>query len=159
MRRFAEHLFKGEERSFRDWALDEGAAYYVHALGEFAARAPIELQMRYMVDAVEPPPAAPARLFEFAPRRARWFRLVWSNPKYRVFQIVSRGDEAWGMIRIHDAEEAFQRGDLDAAADAAIEALRRLPNDPDALRIWRQTQSLLDQGFGRPFPPADAGSP
>ena len=63
VREYGEALFKGDETEFRDWMESMGATVYVHSMGEFSEIQP-GLQMRYMVDALEPATNAAARLFE-----------------------------------------------------------------------------------------------
>jgi hypothetical protein len=79
-------LFKGTEEDFADWALWNGADLYIYSRGEFAARSP-EYQMRYMVNALNPPPGAPALRFERRPNDFRRFEPLWSNARYQVYRI------------------------------------------------------------------------
>ncbi len=147
VRAYGEALFKGTERDFRDWADRYGAEYYVHALGEFYPRE-LTMQMRYMVDALEPPDYAAVHLFESQPYEPVYFEWLWGNRKYRVFRIVTRKDEerAWRLARA--AEERFQHGELDEAEELAVQALALFPNEGRALTLMRHIGSLRDQGFG-----------
>lgn len=79
-------LFKGTEQELADWALRYGSDLYVYSRGEFSPRSP-EYQMRYMVDALTPPPEAPARRFEWKPQDFTRFELLWSNARYQVYRI------------------------------------------------------------------------
>lgn len=142
---YATHLFKGTERSLRDWADEFGARYLVYSMYEFADRSP-ELTLRYMVDALRPPAAAPARLFEFEPGRTRLFQLVWNNAKYRVFRIVSGADERQALQRVAEADAAFREGRLDDAERCATDALRLVPRQERAGEILGHIGSLRAQG-------------
>lgn len=144
---YATHLFRGTERGLRDWADRYGARYLVYSMYEFADRSP-ELTLRYMVEALKPPAEAPARLFEFEPERARLFRLVWSNAKYRVFRIVTGEDERVALQRTTEAEAAFREGRLDDAERLATEALQRSPRDERAGEVLGHVGSLRSQGVG-----------
>lgn len=146
VRAYGEELFKGTERSFRNWADEAGARYYVYSVGEFARRNP-ELQMRYFVDALEPPDYAPARLFESTPDDGLYFQHVWGNRKYRVFRIISRADEEMAAEWTRRAEEAFQRGDLDQAESHATSALMLFPHQYRAAEVLLHVNSLREQGF------------
>ena len=64
------------------------AQYYVYAKGEFSRESP-ELQMRYFVNALQPPEDAPARKFEFQPDSLTYFRLLWSNHKYALYKMLT----------------------------------------------------------------------
>lgn len=143
---YGELLFKGDEASFRDWADDLGVEYYVHAKGEFSSQSP-ELQMRYFVNALNPPDKAPARLFEFHPERLTSFRFLWGNAKYSVFKMLTRTDEVVARRKTEEARGAFQAGDLDRAETSAIEALRRNPDASDAAELLLRISALREQGF------------
>ncbi len=146
VRDYGELLYTGTEEEFRDWADQFGARYYVHSMGGFAKRSP-RLQMRYFVDAMDPPDHAPARLFEYDPDACRYFILRWSNRKYRVFQMITKRDERLAREFCRQSREAFQRGALKQAEELATRALLRVPEIPCALEIIRHVNSLLDQGF------------
>lgn len=143
---YGERLFKGTEERFRDWAESRGASWYVYGVGEFSPRSP-SYQMRYMVDALEPPGHAPARGFEYAWKEMSRFVFVWGNAKYRVFRIVKKADEAHAVQSVARAREALQRGELEQAGALATEALKRQPAVPGALDVLRHVNALLDQGF------------
>lgn len=146
VRAYGEHLFLRTEKEFRDWAIERGAQYYVHAFGEFSRRQP-ELQMRYFVNALDPSPEAAARGFEFDPDGRTWFVPLWRNVKYAVFRIVSAADEAIAARQVSLAEAALQRGDLDATSRACMAALERFPRQPRALELLRIAGSLQASGF------------
>lgn len=143
---YGEALFLQDERTFRDWADQHGAVYYVHALGEFAGRSP-ELQMRYFVNALTPPPDAAARTFEFAPETARGWEWLEGNRKYRIFRIISRADEESADLLTLEAIMALQRGDLDAAERYAWNALSLLPSQYRAQEVVARVASLRESGF------------
>ncbi|MDZ4197837.1 MAG: hypothetical protein U1E27_00975 [Kiritimatiellia bacterium] len=85
-------LFKGTEDAFADWAEQLGARYYVYSMGEFSTVRP-EYQMRYMVNALNPPLWSPARRFEWMPQNFRRFAYLWGNARYRVYRIRPPGEE------------------------------------------------------------------
>lgn len=136
---YANLLFKGSEHELRDWAEALGAQWHVYAMGEFprtdlsrgaAARNEPDYQvyqMRYMVDALVPPPGAPARLFEYAPDQLKCFHLTCQNEKYRVFRLIPARDEREAAERLAEAEQLWQAGNAAGAAAAAARALMRNP--------------------------------
>ena len=130
-------LFQADEEQFRNWAEDHGAAYYVYAVGEFATRHP-ELQMRYFVDALDPPPYAAARTFEFEPDRVRYFEYLWGNRKYRVFRLITRADEARADYLTIRARRALARENLDDAERWAWDALSLFPAQYHAREVVAQ---------------------
>ena len=83
---YGEALFLGDEDEFRGWMEAQGATVYVHSMGEFATIQP-GLQMRYMVNALEPATNAAARLFEQRPEELQHFQAQFANRKYRVFRL------------------------------------------------------------------------
>ncbi len=146
VRTYGETLFTKSEEAFRDWADEHGAVFYVYALGEFATRNP-ELQMRYFVDALQPPAEAAARVFEEAPHEAAYFEYLWGNRKYRVFRVISRDDERQADQLTIYAERALARGDLARAEDYAWAALALFPSQYRAREVVRHVTSLREQGF------------
>lgn len=146
VRAYGEALFKGTEKDLRDWADDHGARYYVYALGEFSDVAPGQ-QMRYFVNALNPPEDCPARMFEYAPETGTYFGYLWGNHKYRVFKIRTRADEALARRHAGEARAALERGDLDRAEERAVAALLLNPSDETAQDVVRHAGSLRDQGF------------
>lgn len=139
-------LFKGDEVTFRDWADEHDALYYVHGLGEFSSRHP-ERQMRYFVDALEPPDDAAARLFEFQPHKGRYFHFLWGNRKYRVFRITSREAEHKALALAAQAEGALQRGDIDGAERDAMKALELDPYNREAMQMLSHVDALREDDF------------
>ncbi len=144
--RYGEALFKGDESEFRAWAGQYGAEWYVHALGEFSSRSP-ELQMRYFVNALNPPAEAAARMFEFRPEEGRWFRYRWGNRKYRVFEIISEADEEMAARSAARAEEELQHGNLDNAEYYAVEALKADDRHTGAMNVLKHVGVLREQNF------------
>ncbi len=145
---YGRKLFTGDERAFRDWADQHGAYYFVYALGEFYPHH-VELQMRYFVDAVEPPETAPARLFEYDPHAARYFEFKEeaSNTKYRLFRIRSRDDERLADQHTIFARQALSEGDLEEAERLAWAAVALFPGQYQAQEVIRVVTTLRDQGF------------
>lgn len=150
VKEYGEQLFQGTERSFRDWADDHGAQYYVYAYGEFSRESP-ELQMRYFVNALEPREDAPARRFEYDPENMTYFQYVAGNVKYALFKMVTRADEAQADREAARAREAFERGDLDRAEAACIAAMKFHPRHPPTVELLAHVTSLRAAGF-RPAP-------
>lgn len=146
VREYGEQLFKGTDRSFRDWSSRLGAEYYVYGLGEFSNIAP-DRQMRYFVDALNPPEDCPARIFEFAPDKSPYFRFLWGNRKYRLFKILTHMDEELAAEYGAAARGALEHGDLDGAEYSATEALRLNPHNREAQQVLKHAGALRDQGF------------
>jgi hypothetical protein len=146
VKRYGELLFKENEESFRDWADDHGALYYVHAMGEFSPLEP-RYQMRYFVNALEPPADAPARRFEFAPDDLRYFRPVFENRKYRVFDLLTRAEEVEARMFSEQARAEFEQGDLESAERLAARALAVDERQPEAGALLRKIAGLRDKGF------------
>lgn len=143
---YGEALFKADEAGFRDWAEQYGAAWYVHSLGEFAVQQP-EMQMRYCVNALRPPPDAAARLFEFRPDGGRYFQWLWGNAKYRLFRIIRRADERQAERIAGEAGADLARGDLAGAEAKASLALLHDPQCPAAQQVLLRVGSLKEQGI------------
>lgn len=142
---YGAELFMGTERSFRDWADRFGVTWYVHGKGEFARRG-VTQQMRYFVDALDPPVDAPARRFEAGDPTLRYFREVWSNRKYAVYRMRSHADEVGARIRAARSEEAFERGEWSDAERLAQEALGLDQTNVRALRIADLVTRLRAKG-------------
>ncbi len=146
VRDYGETLFLKDEKSFRDWAVARGARYYVYAFGEFSSVHP-ELQMRYFVNALNPPEDAAARGFEFHPDDTTWFVPLWRNMKYAVYRVVSPADEENAGRDVALAEAAFERGNLDETSSLAALALQNFPRHPRALELLRLAGTLQADGF------------
>lgn len=146
VRRYAQELFTGTIKSFRDWADTEGAVYYVHSLGAFATNEPT-LQLRYMADAMKPPANAPVRDFEAGKDDGLYFRTVFSNRKYHVLRLLTRAEEIAAGVATRRARQALERGDLDTAEAEATVALQNNPAEPEAQKILRHVLVLRQQGF------------
>jgi hypothetical protein len=147
VREYGEILFTGTEEALRDWALGQGARYYVYGRGEFADIG-VPYQMRYFVNALDPPPTVPARLFEAENGPLAWFQPVWQNRKYKVYRIRAPEDAGAAAARAAEAEACFQRGDLAGAERAAMEALTLDPRNELALKMVTHVENLRDAGFG-----------
>lgn len=143
---YGEALFKSNESNFRDWADQHAASWYVYALGEFAAAHP-DLQMRYCVNALQPPTTAAARLFEYQPDDLRYFQWLWGNSKYRVYRIIRRTDELQAERQAGMAEEALARGQLQVAEMQATLALLYDPHAKRAQQVLLHIGSLQEQGI------------
>lgn len=146
VKEYGEQLFLGTERSFRDWADRLGASYYVYAKGEFSRESP-ELQMRYFVNALEPPVDAPARRFEFQPDSLEYFQLLWSNHKYALYRMLTRAEEAMADRAAGRAAVAFEAGRLEEAEQACAEALSIHPRHAKAIQIIAHATELRASGF------------
>jgi hypothetical protein len=142
---YGNRLFKGDERRLRDWADGFGVRFLVYSLGEFSTVRP-DRQMRYFVDALEPPEHAAARLFEYAPERSRWFRLVWENRKYRVFDMLTVAEEQESAALSGQAYESLYSGHLDVAEQLATDALKLNLNNEEAQQVIVHVSRLRDQG-------------
>jgi len=134
VRTYGEALFKSNEEGFRAWMEPFGAPYYVYALGEFADIQP-ESQMRYCVNALNPPPSAAARLFEKRPEQGRYFRFLWGNEKYRVFRVITRADEFSAGRMAAEAAQALRQGRRPDAEYKATQALMYDPHNTNAMQV------------------------
>jgi len=146
VKEYAEQLFTGSLASFRDWADHQGASYVVHSMGAFATNEPT-LQLRYMVGAMNPPESCPARFFEAGREDGRYFRQVFANRKYRVYQMLTKAEEVAAGVALRRARSAFERGDLDEAERQSVVALRADPNCMGAAEVLKHVMSLRAQGF------------
>ncbi len=142
---YGEALFLSDEAGFREWADRSGAQLFVFSMGEFAPFHQ-ELQMRYFVNALDPPPESAARLFDGHPDDARYFVHLWSNIKYRVFRIITRSDEVEANRYAGEAALGFSRGWLDDAENRAELALAYDPNNERAMQLLLSIKSLREQG-------------
>ncbi|MBQ7251728.1 MAG: hypothetical protein IJS32_03900 [Kiritimatiellae bacterium] len=144
---YATALFKGDEDAFAAWMEAHDAAVYVHAMGEFSHVA-VGYQMRFMVDALDPPEDAAARLFEQRMQDLKRFKLVHRTRKYRVF-ILRGGATARAHVarRAEQAEEALSEGRLHAAAAEAEKALVLAPDLEAAARTLEKAERLQESGF------------
>jgi hypothetical protein len=138
-------LFKASEKELRNWADRFGVEYYVYSMGEFASVHP-ERQMRYFVDALNPPPTASARMFEQKPDECRYFKPVWSNRKYRVFDMLTVEEELTGMELSAQAYESLCSGHLDVAQQLAEEALKLDIYNEQARQVIVHVTRLEEQG-------------
>ncbi len=147
VREYGEALFKGDETEFRDWMESMGATVYVHSMGEFSEIQP-GLQMRYMVDALEPATNAAARLFEQRPEELKGFAPQFANRKYRVFRLKHSPVAArLAQTLTERARTALESGDLAAAETQAAHALRLDADDAEAQDVLRHATALRDEGF------------
>ena len=142
---YGQKLFKGTEKEFRDWADQYDAQLYIYSMGEFARTSP-ELQMRYFVNALQPMEHAAARLFEFHPERSRYFRMVWENRKYRVFDMVTREEERDAQTLAAAAFEALCSGQFNQAEEQATDALLMDMGNRKAQKVLLDVAALREQG-------------
>jgi len=146
VREYGQALFTGTERAFRDWADRHGAEWFVYGRGAFATVQP-RRQMRYFVNALDPPHDAAARIFEWKPEEARYFNQRWKNRKYRVFDILTHGEEEQARALTEEARKALERGELDRAEAKAVAALRIDPKAAAAMNILLHVEGLRREGF------------
>ncbi len=138
-------LFGRDEDALRDWAQDHGAVYLVVEAGQFEG-AP-EYQMRYFVDALEFSPDRLAWRLEQMDGSLELFRLLWTNPRYRVYRIARTDDEETWWYRRGAAWDALAEGRLDEAEGHAQQALQIRPSDVESLRVIARVTSLRRAGF------------
>lgn len=146
VRAYAEHLFTGSVKGFRDWADSQGARYYVYGLGSFSTNEPT-LQLRYMANAMNPATNAPARMFEAVQDDGTYFRRVFSNRKFVVYDMLTVAEEVASEVALKRATEAFQRGDLGTAERESVKALEANPENQGAQKILQHVFSLRNKGF------------
>ena len=147
VREYGEALFKGDEAEFRDWMESKGATVYVHSMGEFSEIQP-GLQMRYMVDALDPATNAAARLFEQRPEELKFFAPQFANRKFRVFRL-KRSTVAARLAETlaEQARAALEGGQLAEAETKAAHALRMDGGNEEAQEVLRHATALRDEGF------------
>ncbi|MGA0369920.1 MAG: hypothetical protein ACO3N7_10775, partial [Kiritimatiellia bacterium] len=122
VRVFYEKLFLESEKDLRDWALSYGAKYYVHSNGNFSDLDPTN-SPRYMVDALEPPEGAGIYTLENHPQDAVWFRPLFSNPRYRIYRIITDEDLEFAKRYTRLAALAYESGNTEVARERAMQAL------------------------------------
>lgn len=123
VREFYEHLYVKPEKEFRDWAVAQGARYYLHRKNSFAGK-DLRNSPPYMVDALEPPSDASWRVLEHTPERAEWFiPLRLDHPLYRVYRVISPADVDMARELTRMARTRYEQGDVDRAEDWALQAL------------------------------------
>ena len=145
LKEFAECMFGTDEKSLRDWMDTIDTSYVVYAKGEFATEKP-EYQMRYFVDRMNPPDNAPARRFEREDETMRYFKRLWGNRKYVVYQALTGVEQSAAQSAADSAMKALLEGRLPEAEELAIEALRVDRHQETALKVMRHVGSLMDQG-------------
>ena len=147
VREYGEALFRGEEKEFKDWMEAQGATVYVHSMGEFSTIQP-GLQMRYMVDALEPATNAAARLFEQRPEELKYFTPQFANRKYRVFRLKHSPVAArMAGTLAAEARAALERGDVGTAEARSAHALRLDDGNEEAQEVLRLASGLRESGF------------
>jgi hypothetical protein len=147
VREYGEALFKGDELAFRDWMEAQGATVYVYSMGEFSDIQP-GLQMRYMVDALEPATNAAARLFEQRPEELKYFTPQYANRKFRVFRLKQSPMAArLAETLAEQARMALENGALEMAETQAAHALRMDAENEQAQETLRHAGALRDAGF------------
>ena len=142
-------LFCGTEEDFRDWMEAHGVGVYVHSMGELADVKPElqALQMRYMVDALNPAADAAVRLFEQRPEELKHFEAEFANIKYRVFRLKDGAAGAARAVRLAGkAREALECGALETALRWSRHALRMDAENETAQETARMAASLLEAG-------------
>ena len=147
VREYGEALFKGDEAEFCDWMEAQGATVYVHSMGEFSEIQP-GLQMRYMVDALDPATNAAARLFEQRPEELKYFGSQFANRKYRVFRLKQSPMAArLAQTLAEQARDALEQGELEIAETKAAHALRMDAENENGQEVLRHAGALRDAGF------------
>ena len=144
---YGEALFRGTEAGFKDWMEAQGATVYVHSMGEFSEIQP-GLQMRFMVDALDPATNAAARLFEQRPEELQYFTPQFANRKYRVFRLKHSPVAArLAQTLAAQARAALERGELENAELQAAHALRMDAENEAAQAVLRHANALREAGF------------
>jgi len=144
---YGEVLFRGSEQEFCEWMEAKGATIYVHSMGEFAKLHP-EYQMRYMVNTMDPPTNAAARLFEQRPEELEHFVPQFANRKYRVFRLKdSPVTTRWAEKLATEARRALEAGEMEWAEVQAAHALRLDAENEEAVAVLQHAGSLQNAGF------------
>jgi hypothetical protein len=119
---YGKALFLYDENFLRKWCAGNKVSLLVYSMGEFYPYFE-ELQMRYFVNALNPPPSAPARVFEFSPDNSRYFIKLWENSKYRIFRVITPSDETRAVALAHECEKLLKAGKTNEATLKAEESL------------------------------------
>ena len=147
VREYGERLFAGTEEEFCGWMEAQGATVYVHSMGEFSEQQP-GLQMRYMVNALDPATNAAARLFEQRPEELQRFEPQFSNRKYRVFRLKrSTVSARLAETLAEQARAALESGELEQAEWKSAHALRMDAENAEAQAVLRHAGALREVGF------------
>ncbi len=119
---YGKALFLYDEDALRRWCASNRVSLLVYSMGEFYPYFE-ELQMRYFINALNPSPSAPARIFEFSPDKSRYFIKLWENSKYRVFRVITPFEEARAIELARESTRLLQLGKTNEALIKAEEAL------------------------------------
>ena len=142
---YAEYLFKHDEKAFRDWARRHGAELYVHSRGELVDHPALNSgTLRYMVNALDPPPNAAVRLFEKTrAESSRYFGYLGGNQKYAVYRIVTEKDIAAAKTFVELAHNEYNVA-LRFAKDVGPNAEGKLFYDFSKAKKWLARAFELD---------------
>ncbi len=141
---YGQLLFGADEGQLRDWMDELGVEYFVYSKGEFASDKP-EYQMRYFVNMMEPPDHVSARRFERDDEDMHYFRRLWGNRKYVVYQILTGADEQRADALAGEAERLLAAGKLPDAENAAMSAVSIDKHHVKAMKVLRHVGSLMEQ--------------
>lgn len=161
VREYAECLFTKPENALRDWAEARGAKWLVFSIGEFSPMG-VDLQLRYMVNALDPGPETLARKLDRRvmdqlqvmarqPTGLPWdylrlFRLRWVNAKYAVFRIVTKEDEVMALQYLEMARLASQAGDWKTVVKRTVSALGHDETLAEAFALKAKAEQELKKG-------------
>ena len=116
-------------------------------MGEFSELQP-GLQMRYMVDALEPATNAAARLFEQRPEELTQFAPQFANRKFRVYRLKQSTVAArLAQTLAEQARAALETGELELAEIQAAHALRMDAGNETAQAALLHAAALREAGF------------
>jgi hypothetical protein len=162
VREYAECLFTKPENALRDWAETRGAKWLVFSIGEFSPMG-VDLQLRYMVNALDPGPETLARKLDRRvmdqlqvmarqPTGLPWdylrlFRLRWVNAKYAVFRIVTKEDEVMALQYLEMARLASRAGDWTTVSKRAVAALGHDETLAEAFELKAKAEQELKKGL------------
>ncbi len=160
---FYEHLYLEDERSFRNWALEQGARYYLHSqrdyerlVADVSLEIPItpgsqeELRRErqlyevknsppYMVNALPPPKTSAWNVLQNHPDRLTWFvKIQGPFPRYTLYRIITPQDEENAGLFTRRASYLLRSGDLEGAEDFAKRAQELFPRYEPAMGVRKQ---------------------
>lgn len=160
---YYEHLYLQDELTFRNWAVEQGARYYLHSQRNYeqlvqdvnlevdlppdspeAKRRELQLyelknSPPYMVDALPPPRTSAWYRLQKHPEQLTWFvKIPGPFPRYTLYRIITPQDEEKAKLLTRRAAFLLQKGDVDGAEDFAKRAQEIFPRYAPAMNVRKQ---------------------
>jgi len=160
---FYENLYLQDEVQFRNWAVAQGARYYLHSQRDYdrlVADVNLEIPMvpgsqeemrrnqqlfelrnspPYMVDALPPPQTSAWHNLQHQPETLTWFvKMPGQIPQYTLYRIITPDDEEKAALLTRRASYLLNKGDLEGAEDFAKRAQEIFPKHAPAIELRKQ---------------------